>query len=162
LGLVDRPADELERELERIETAVRASWTARAVPAAAESLVTRSLRVAALRHEELRAHPDFSLERVIARLVQRDEGPTSVGASAPLPFPIAVTPAIVRTRSTVIGQAHALSWGIELSLRFLVAVDLSVLLAEDDPKIVARLARLLEPYTRSRLDLEAWEALAFV
>ncbi|WP_437977741.1 diguanylate cyclase [Sorangium sp. So ce295] len=156
-GLVNRRAGDAESFLAR----VRERWTTRPVPAKTQHVAVRALRLAALGPEELRTYREASLDEILVRLVHRNDFSAEGGDEERLPFPIAVIPAVVRTRPTALSRARALSRGIEVILRLAVALELSALLLLNDPAVRQKVASTLRPYVESRLSGRSWENLAY-
>jgi diguanylate cyclase (GGDEF)-like protein len=156
-GLLDRS----EVAAAAVARNVRERWTSRPIPERLEAEGARALRSAVLGPEELRGFKDAALDQILTRLVQRNDTSPEAAATARLPFPIAVTPAVVESRPTSLARTLALAWGVEIVLRFAVAVQLSFLAAPADSGLRRRVADALRPFTRKALSIGEWDDLAY-
>jgi len=108
---------------------VAASFRASA-PRWNEPGLERSIRHAMLQSAEVVACGERALEELVRKILHRGARRTESGSDVErLPHPLAVPHLIVSNRSTSLARATALCHGIELYLKFLVALELGWLRA---------------------------------
>ncbi len=117
-------------------------WNALPVPEEYRHELTRKLRVARLWPDDIQAHQQQALDQIALRLLERPRSDRTVST---LPFPLAFTEAILAEKTNAQARAHCLIWGIDVGLRFLLAIEMATLLSEPSKSIRQAVAKLVQP-----------------
>jgi diguanylate cyclase (GGDEF)-like protein len=160
LGVSGRDAAGLAELVARIQQ----TWASRPIAAEHQAAVARSLRAATLMPDEVGTHGERALGVLVSRLLEPAEPLAPLDdLDWALPFPVAVARGYVSARRTPFSQTKALLDAIELSLRFLVGIELAILRDGEDEHGRDELVRLLRQHAPPGrpLSMGTWEHLAW-